>query len=67
MVDDSMTTKNRSLNRNQDAEEEDDWRYTMVDKVLYRASLLAVFIYALVGVFGYLTFATSKETTYKQL
>jgi amino acid permease len=38
-----------------------------MDKVLFRSSLTAVFIYVVVGCFGYLTFAMSEEQTHDQL
>lgn len=65
----TWTNQNRSLNQIEEEEKEknDDWRYLMIDKVLYRASLLAVFIYAFVGIFGYITFSLTEKQTFDQL
>ena len=42
-------------------------RLRKMDKVLSRSSLLAVFVYCLVGIFGYATFSSSQEQTEAQL
>ena len=47
-----------------DKQSDDQWKLQTIQKVLYRASLGAVCVYVIVGVFGYMLFSESAQKTY---